>query len=160
MWINSPSLTLKNTCVLSPLFTVHVVGRNDYPLSEIHTTISHKTILCTTQGSTLNNPSTHQHFSFQWSHYTPRLSHLHIKHGKDWLASQQDAQITCAIIVTDSMNLLQKVESGRDCPDWHTAIHSLRLPRLLWAMLESKGKNGQIDWPAQQTSHLAEMLRG
>ena len=33
---------------------------------------------------------------------------------------------------TDSMNLLQKVESRMGCPDWHTAMHSLRLERLLW----------------------------
>ena len=32
----------------------------------------------------------------------------------------------------DSMNLLQKVESGMGCPDWHTAMHSLRLQTLLW----------------------------
>ena len=49
-----------------------------------------------------------------------------------WLASQRDAQITHAIILTDSMNLLQKVESGMGCYDWHTAMHSLRLQRLLW----------------------------
>ena len=30
------------------------------------------------------------------------------------------------------MNLLQKVESGMGCLDWHTAMHSLRLQRLLW----------------------------
>ena len=42
-----------------------------------------------------------------------------------WLASQLDAQITHAII-------LQKVESGMGWPDWHTAMHSLRLQRLLW----------------------------
>ena len=30
------------------------------------------------------------------------------------------------------MNLLQKVESGIGCPDWHTAMHSFRLQRLLW----------------------------
>ena len=30
-----------------------------------------------------------------------------------------------------SMNLLQKVESGMGCPDWHTAMHSLQLQRLL-----------------------------
>ena len=47
-----------------------------------------------------------------------------------WLASQRDSQITHAVILTDSMNLLQKVESGMGCPDWHTAMHSLRLQRL------------------------------
>ena len=43
-----------------------------------------------------------------------------------------DAQITAAIILTDSMNLLLKVESGMGCPDWHTVMHSLRLPIFLW----------------------------
>ena len=53
-------------------------------------------------------------------------------HAIQWLASQRDARIAHAIILTDSMNLLQKVESGMGCPDWHTAMHSLRLQRLLW----------------------------
>ena len=48
------------------------------------------------------------------------------------IASQSDAQITHAIILTDSMNLLQKAESRMGCPDWHTAMHSLRIQRLLW----------------------------
>ena len=55
-----------------------------------------------------------------------------VTHAMQWLASQRDAQITHTIILTDSMNLLQKVESGTGCPDWHTAMHSLRLQRLLW----------------------------
>ena len=55
-----------------------------------------------------------------------------VTHAIQWLTSQRDAQITHAIILTDSMNLLQKVESGMGCPDWHTAMHSLRLQRLLW----------------------------
>ena len=56
-----------------------------------------------------------------------------VTHAIQWLASQRDAQITHAIILTDSMNLLQKVESGMGCPDWHTAMHSLLLQRLLWS---------------------------
>ena len=55
-----------------------------------------------------------------------------VTHAIQWLASQRDAQITHAIILTDSMNFLQKVESGMGCLDWHTAMHSLRLQRLLW----------------------------
>ena len=55
-----------------------------------------------------------------------------VTHAIQWLASQCDAQITQAIILTDSMNLLQKVESGMGCPNQHTAMHSLRLQRLLW----------------------------
>ena len=55
-----------------------------------------------------------------------------VTHAIQWLASQRHAQITHAIILTDSMNPLQKVKSGMSCPDWHTAMHSLRLQRLLW----------------------------
>ena len=54
-----------------------------------------------------------------------------VTHAIHWLASQRDKQITHAIIRTDSMNLLHKVESGMGCPDWHTAMHTLRLQRLL-----------------------------
>ena len=53
-------------------------------------------------------------------------------HAIQWLASQLDEQITHAIILTDSMNLQKKVESGMGCPDWHTAMHSLRLQTFLW----------------------------
>ena len=40
-----------------------------------------------------------------------------VTHTIQWLASESDAQITHAIILTDSMNLLQKVECGMGCPD-------------------------------------------
>ena len=47
-------------------------------------------------------------------------------HALQWLASQCYAQITHAIILSDSMDLLQKVVFRMGCPDWHTAMHSLR----------------------------------
>ena len=40
-----------------------------------------------------------------------------VTHAIQWLVSQRDAQITDAIILTDSLNLLQKVKSGMDCAD-------------------------------------------
>ena len=40
-----------------------------------------------------------------------------VTHAIQWLASHRDAQITHAIILTDSVNLLQKIESGMGCPD-------------------------------------------
>ena len=55
-----------------------------------------------------------------------------VTHAIQRLASQRDAHSTHVIILTESMNLLQKVESGMGCPDWHTVMHSLRLQRLLW----------------------------
>ena len=92
----------------------------------------------------------------------PAISHMQCS---GYIASQRDAQITHAIILTDSVNLLQKVESGMGSPDWHTAMHSLRLQRLLYGSTvlgtpESVGMNGQIDWQAQQISHLICSLAG
>ena len=55
-----------------------------------------------------------------------------VTHAIQWLASQRDAQIAHAAILTDSINLLQKVESGIGYTDWHTAMHSLRLQKPLW----------------------------
>ena len=40
-----------------------------------------------------------------------------VTHAIQRLASQRDAQISHAIILTDSKNLPQKMESGMDCPD-------------------------------------------
>ena len=58
---------------------------------------------------------------------------------------------------SDSINLLEKEESGMNCPDSHTAMHSLRLQRLLWIYCHGhpgvRG-NERADWQAQQISHL------
>ena len=40
-----------------------------------------------------------------------------VTHAIQWLVFQRDAQLTHAIILTDSMNLLRKVESGMGCTD-------------------------------------------
>ena len=56
------------------------------------------------------------------------------------------------------MNLLQKMQIGMGCPDWHIAIHRLQLKDFCGStalgMLKSEGMNGQIDWQGQQTSCL------
>ena len=93
-----------------------------------------------------------------------------VTHAIQWLASQHDAQITHAIILTDSMNLLQKVKSGMGCPDWHTAMHSLQLQRLLWiycpghAGVSGNERADRLASTADSTSVLqlgrAEVLRG
>ena len=74
------------------------------------------------------------------------------------------------LILTDSMNLLQKVESGMGCPDWHTAMHSLQLQRLLWiycpghAGVSGNERADRLASTADITSGLqlgrAEVLRG
>ena len=93
-----------------------------------------------------------------------------VTHAIQWLASQRDARITHVVILTDSMNLLQKVESGMGCPDWHTAMHSLRLQRLLWiycpghAGVSGNERADRLASTADITSGLqlgrAEVLRG
>ena len=93
-----------------------------------------------------------------------------VTHAIQRLASERDAQITHAIIHTDSMNLLQKVESGMGCPDWHTAMQSLRLQRLLWIYcpghtgVSGNGRADRLASTADITSGLrpgrAEVLRG
>ena len=68
------------------------------------------------------------------------------------------------------MNLLQKVESGMGCPDGHTAMHSLRLQRLLWIYCPGRaGVNGN-EWADRLASTAditfslqlgrAEVIRG
>ena len=58
----------------------------------------------------------------------------------------------------------KKVESGMDSPDWHTAMHSLRCKDFCGSTVldtpESEGMNRQIDWQAQQISHLVCRLAG
>ena len=93
-----------------------------------------------------------------------------VTHAIQWLASQRDPQITYATILTDSMNLLQKMESGMGCPDWHTAMHSLRLFRLLWiycpgyARVSDSERVDRLASTADITSGLqlgrAQVLRG
>ena len=89
-----------------------------------------------------------------------------VTHAIQCLASQRDARITHAVIRTDSLNLLQKVESGMGCPDWHTAMYSLRLQRLLWiyAGVSGNERADRLASTADITSGLqlgrAEVLRG
>ena len=93
-----------------------------------------------------------------------------VTHAIQWLVSQHDARITHAVILTDSVNLLQKVESGMGCPDWHTAMHNLWLQRLLWiycpghAGVSGNERADRLASTADITSGLqlgrAEVLRG
>ena len=78
--------------------------------------------------------------------------------------------ITGLHVAPVAMNLLQKVESGMGCPDWHTAMHSLRLQRLLWiycpghAGVSGNERADRLASTADITSGLhlgrAEVLRG
>ena len=87
-----------------------------------------------------------------------------VTHAIQWLASQRDARITHAIILTDSMNLLQKVESGMGCPTGTQPCTVFSYKDFCGSTVlgtpESVGMNVQIDWQAQQISHLVCSLAG
>ena len=55
-----------------------------------------------------------------------------VTHALRWTASKDDNQTTHAIILTDSMNLLQKVESGIKSADWNVSMVDIHLRKLQW----------------------------
>ena len=81
-----------------------------------------------------------------------------VTHAIQWLASQRDARITHAIILTDSMNLLQKwsLEWAAPTGTQSCTVFSYKdfCESTVLGTPESVGMNGQIDWQAQQISHL------
>ena len=50
-----------------------------------------------------------------------------ITHALRWIASRGDSQTARAIILTDSMSLLQKVKSGTGNRDWNVLIVTIHL---------------------------------
>ena len=55
-----------------------------------------------------------------------------VTHALRWIASRGDSQTTHAIILTDSMSLLQKVKSGMaGSPDWNVSMVDIHLGKLL-----------------------------
>ena len=89
-----------------------------------------------------------------------------------WFLKQSQPKSQTQHFHTPAANslLLQKVESGMGCPDWHTAMHSLRLQRLLWfycpghAGVSGNERADRLASTADITSGLqlgrAEVLRG
>ena len=65
-----------------------------------------------------------------------------VTHPLRWFASRGDSQITHAILLTDSMSLVQKMKSGMGSPDWKL------LQKLLWVYCPGHGRvkgNDQAD---------------
>ena len=52
-----------------------------------------------------------------------------VAHALRWTASRYD---THAVILTDSMSLLQKEKSGMGNPDWHVSMFDIHLRKLPW----------------------------
>ena len=57
-----------------------------------------------------------------------------VTHALRWIASRRDNQTTtrAVVLLTDCMNLLQKVKSGLGSPDWHLAMQDIQLEKLVW----------------------------
>ena len=54
-----------------------------------------------------------------------------VTHDLRWIASRGDIQTTHAILLTDSMSLLQKMKSGMGSPDWNVPMVDIHLRKLL-----------------------------
>ena len=66
-----------------------------------------------------------------------------VTHSVRWIASRGDSRTTHAIILTDSMSLLQKVSSGMGSPDWNVSMVDIHLQKLLRVYrLAHAGMNG------------------
>ena len=55
-----------------------------------------------------------------------------VTHALRWIALRGDSQTTHAVILTDSMSLLQQVKSGMGSPDWNVSMVNIHLQKLLW----------------------------
>jgi len=55
-----------------------------------------------------------------------------VTHALCWIASRGDSRTTHAIILTDSISLLQKVKSGTGSPDSNVSMVDIHLRKLLW----------------------------
>ena len=54
-----------------------------------------------------------------------------VSHALSWIASRVNSRTTHAIILTDSMSVVQKVKSGMGSPDWNVSMVGIHLPKLL-----------------------------
>ena len=55
-----------------------------------------------------------------------------VSNALSWLVSRNDVRDTHAIILTDSMNILHKIQTGMSTPEWQSSMSKLHLKRLLW----------------------------
>ena len=55
-----------------------------------------------------------------------------VTHALQWLETHTCQTATYAMILTDSMNLIEKIKAGWGSPDWHKAMANLDIQKLLW----------------------------
>ena len=87
-----------------------------------------------------------------------------VTHAIQWLASQRDAQITHAIILTESMNSCKKWSLEWAAPNGTQSYTVFGYKDFCGPIVlgtpETVGINEQIDWHAQQLSHPVCSLAG
>ncbi|XP_076448042.1 cadherin-23-like isoform X2 [Babylonia areolata] len=54
-------------------------------------------------------------------------------HALQWLSSIHTPGNQHAMILTDSMNLIQKIENGMGNPEWHKAMRNFHIKKLTWS---------------------------
>ena len=70
-----------------------------------------------------------------------------VNHALCWIASRGDNRTTHAIILKDSMSLLQKVKSGMGNPDWNVSMVDIHIRKLLWVYCPGHtGVKGRLRW--------------
>ena len=76
-----------------------------------------------------------------------------------WVASRGHIHITHAIILTDSISLLHKVQSGMGSPDWKVSMIDIHLRNLVWVYCPGhavvKGNDRTDRLAAKQSSQVA-----
>ena len=80
-----------------------------------------------------------------------------VTHPLRWFASRGDSQTTHAILLTDSMSLVQKMKSGMGSPDWKL------LQNVLWVYCPGHGRvkgNDQADRLAGKATITSSMCLG
>ena len=76
-----------------------------------------------------------------------------------WIGSRGDSQTTHAILLTDSVNVLQKVKNGMGSPGWSVSMVDIYLRKLLWVHCPGhagvKGNDRANRLGAKQPSQVA-----
>ena len=108
------------------------------------------------QGSTTNDEDS--------AAYTVSASSLTMEvetvtHALRWIASRADSHITHAIILTESISLLHKVQSGMGSPDWKVSMIDIHLRNLQWVYCPGhavvKGNDRTDRLASKQSSQVA-----
>ena len=72
-----------------------------------------------------------------------------VTHPLRWIASRGDSWTTHAIILTDSMSLLQKVKSEMGSPDWNVLMVDIHLRKLTWVYYPGPVSYTHLTLPAK-----------